>query len=34
MNRKVLKIEAGYQKAVRRAMKIFPAEENTPEAMN
>jgi HTH-type transcriptional regulator/antitoxin HigA len=32
MNWKVIKTEAAYQKAVKRAMKIFHAEENTPDA--
>ena len=32
MNWKVLKTEADYQKAIKRTMEIFQAEEGTPEA--
>ena len=32
INRKVIKTEAAYQKAIKRTMAIFHAEENTPEA--
>jgi HTH-type transcriptional regulator/antitoxin HigA len=32
MNIKVIKTEAAYQKAIKRTMAIFHAEENTPEA--
>lgn len=32
MNWKVLKTEAGYQKAIQRAMLIFQAKEGTPQA--
>lgn len=32
MNWKVIKTEAAYKKAVKRAMAIFQAKENTPEA--
>ncbi len=32
MNWKVLKTEAAYKKAVKRAMSIFQCKENTPEA--
>ncbi|HVX25750.1 MAG TPA: helix-turn-helix domain-containing protein [Parafilimonas sp.] len=32
MNWKVLKTEAAYKKAVKRAMLIFHSKENTPEA--
>ncbi len=32
MNWKVIKTEAQYQKAVKRAMLIFRAEEKSPEA--
>lgn len=31
MNWKVIKTEAAYKKAVKRAMKIFQAKDNTPE---
>jgi HTH-type transcriptional regulator / antitoxin HigA len=32
MNHKVIKTEAAYQKAVKRTMAIFQAQESTPEA--
>ena len=32
MNRKVIKIEAAYKKAVKRAMNIFQVKEGKPEA--
>lgn len=32
MNWKVIKTEAAYKKALKRAMAIFQAKENTPEA--
>lgn len=32
MNYKVIKTEAAYQKAIKRAMAIFQTKENTPEA--
>ncbi len=32
MNIKVIRTEAAYQKAIKRTMTIFHAEENTPEA--
>jgi HTH-type transcriptional regulator/antitoxin HigA len=32
MSIKVIKTEAAYQKAIKRTMAIFHAEENTPEA--
>jgi HTH-type transcriptional regulator/antitoxin HigA len=32
MNWKVIKTKAAYQKTVKRAMEIFQAKENTPEA--
>lgn len=32
MNIKVIKTEAAYQKAIKRTMSIFQAEEGTPEA--